>query len=328
MGCSLTSKSGISQLTAGSVPGRGVLRETAVRDDARVPQRSHADVTDRVERRPDVAVLARLRRVVAPRHARRLEAVGHGRDFEARILPREDTAGRSARRTVVVGLGVAAPRERVGIVDRAARLRRRRCRDGSGSSARRATRTCGRPAQSARRSSSSSGCRRAGTGSGSACRCAGCRGSGRSGPSRRCASPSRASSQSWPTSRGMRSRAWRSVMRSPVEIIAVVAPSAPGNVPKYMSNDRFSLIRKTMCWMCERNASSCVCRGGPQPGNRGCAAARRRAGRIAPTGDTQTTPRPRKQTARRPVIEPCGIHTGYRGLRRAGSERNLLKHEM
>src|SRR5262249_43775518 len=35
-------------------------------------------------------------------------------------------------------------------------------------------------------------------------------------------------------------------------------PSAPGNVPKYMSNERFSLIRNTMCWMRERKAASCV----------------------------------------------------------------------
>src|SRR5689334_9495533 len=49
---------------------------------------------------------------------------------------------------------------------------------------------------------------------------------------------------------------WPSDIVSPVEIWPLVAPSAPGNVPKRLSNDRFSLRMNTMCWIDDWNAAT------------------------------------------------------------------------
>src|SRR5881394_3435229 len=42
----------------------------------------------------------------------------------------------------------------------------------------------------------------------------------------------------------------------PLQMRPVVAPSAPGNRPKYVSNVRFSLTRNTTCLMWRRAAAS------------------------------------------------------------------------
>ena len=64
VGCSLTSKSGISQLTAGSVPLAASPAKRSNPTTRVLPQRTHPDVPNGIEGGPDVAVLATARRVV------------------------------------------------------------------------------------------------------------------------------------------------------------------------------------------------------------------------------------------------------------------------
>src|SRR5947209_430548 len=64
----------------------------------------------------------------------------------------------------------------------------------------------------------------------------------------------------WVTS-WVRSRAGRSRTVCPEQVLPVVAPSAPGNLPNIVSNVRFSLMRNTTCLIFDRAACSCASPG-------------------------------------------------------------------
>src|SRR5437588_11887270 len=55
--------------------------------------------------------------------------------------------------------------------------------------------------------------------------------------------------QSWQMSFGNASGVCPKGTTWPVDVSPVTVPFAPGKVPKYSSNDRFSLTMKTICWM-------------------------------------------------------------------------------